>query len=416
MTIIVHFNNTIFQGVHGDLMEFVDRISAVLGCPVTLEDANHSLLAYSIHDDCSDPVRISTIISRRVPEKVINYFWKAGIIPALLKDVKPIIVSSMDELDLRKRAAVSIRKNNEVLGFIWALEETKPFTEDDLLFLQFSAKEAKNQLLQLQMKKNKRQENHQEFIWQLLTGHFVTEEEIKIVCSEQAIALPSTYSIIVFTFAAPIYDNTEKQIAYTLSTTQQIQASLYTIDQQKLIIIAGHINNHEHNQSLLQFMQTFISQMQIRFQIENIHGACGQTYHTYIDAKNSYQEALYALQLQQSFPSQKDFFTHYDHLGIYQYLKELHDIKGRNSSYSKKIKELRQYDATNQANLTTTLKTFLQCDANPNDTASILHIHVNTVHYRIKRISEMVSLNLKDPLHKMAFYIEFLLDDYEKSL
>ncbi|MDQ7864700.1 hypothetical protein RCO48_37175 [Peribacillus frigoritolerans] len=46
-------------------------------------------------------------------------------------------------------------KNNEVLGFIWALEVNEPFTEEDMKFLQFAAKEAKNQLQQLQLKKEK---------------------------------------------------------------------------------------------------------------------------------------------------------------------------------------------------------------------------------------------------------------------
>ena len=66
-------------------MEFADRISSVLGCPITIEDGNHRLLAYSTHDDTTDQARIMTIIGRRVPEKVINSLWKDGFIPALLK-------------------------------------------------------------------------------------------------------------------------------------------------------------------------------------------------------------------------------------------------------------------------------------------------------------------------------------------
>ena len=65
-------------------------------------------------------------------------------------------MGAINDVGLGNRVAVSIRKNNEVLGFIWALEVNEPFTEEDMKFLQFAAKEAKNQLQQLQLKEKER--------------------------------------------------------------------------------------------------------------------------------------------------------------------------------------------------------------------------------------------------------------------
>lgn len=70
-----------FKGTFGSLENLADTISEVLHCPVTIEDANHRLLAYSTHEDSTDPARIATIIGRRVPEKVINSLWRDGVIP-----------------------------------------------------------------------------------------------------------------------------------------------------------------------------------------------------------------------------------------------------------------------------------------------------------------------------------------------
>ena len=162
-------NRDIFKDLYGDMMEFADRISSVLGCPITIEDGNHRLLAYSTHDDTTDQARIMTIIGRRVPEKVINSLWKDGFIPALLKEDAPIKIGAINDVGLGNRAAVSIRKNNEVLGFIWALEVNEPFSEEDMEFLQFAAKEAKNQLQQLQLKKKRKEAGNQEFLWRMLT-------------------------------------------------------------------------------------------------------------------------------------------------------------------------------------------------------------------------------------------------------
>ncbi|WP_252314065.1 hypothetical protein [Sinobaca sp. H24] len=73
-------NTSLFQKKFQSLEEFADYISGILGGPVTIEDAGHRLLAYSTHSDYSDEARVSTIMSRRVPENVISRLWKDGVI------------------------------------------------------------------------------------------------------------------------------------------------------------------------------------------------------------------------------------------------------------------------------------------------------------------------------------------------
>src|SRR3954471_5338567 len=159
-----------FSESFDSLDEIADRISEVLHCPITIEDPNHRLLAYSTHDDRTDPARIATIIGRRVPEKVINSLWKEGVIPLLLSSHDPIRVKTVDDIGLGNRVAVSVWKNDEVLGFIWALEIEKTFSEEDFACLKRAAEATKNKLVQVQTRKNKKEEQFQEFFWQLLTS------------------------------------------------------------------------------------------------------------------------------------------------------------------------------------------------------------------------------------------------------
>ncbi|MFS0783261.1 PucR family transcriptional regulator [Bacillus sp. 1P06AnD] len=408
--------HSIFKGVHGDLTEFVDRISMVLNCPVTLEDAHHQLLAYSVHNKDSDPIRISTIISRRVPEKVINGLWKQGIMPSLIKESTPIIVPPIHELGLGSRAAVSVRKNQEVLGFIWALETDKAFTPEDLSFLQFAAKEAKNQLLQLQSKKKRHMESKQEFLWQLLTGHFDSEDEIASVCEQQAISLPAHFSIVVFTFPMDIGQEAERSIAYSLGTIQNIKTVLYTIDQRNLIILAGPCAaSGDFDVALTSFITSFTVKMNSRFGVTLLNGACGQIYESYIHARGSYQEALYTRAIQIAFPERKEQLTNYASLGVYQYLSAMSEQRSRNNR-SIRLDRLAEYDQKNNSALVQTLELYLNHDGDSHQIANELHLHVNTIHYRLKRISEIAYIDLKDPIEKMSIHIEFLLKQYECSL
>lgn len=91
-------NENEFFGTFNGFEGFIDKISDFLKAPVTLEDAHHHLLCYSNHENVKDSVRISTIIGRQVPEKVINGLWKEGIIPALMASDKPIRIKKKKTL------------------------------------------------------------------------------------------------------------------------------------------------------------------------------------------------------------------------------------------------------------------------------------------------------------------------------
>lgn len=404
-----------FKGIFGDLMEFADRISSVLGCPVTIEDGNHRVLAYSIHDDTTDQARISTIIGRRVPEKVINSLWREGILPEILKSDKPVQVPSIHEVGLGKRAAISIRKNSEVLGFIWALEVTKPFTDEDMAFLQLAAKEAKNQLLQLQLRKKRKDESHQEFFWQLLTGHFPDEQEIADKLAQLSLPIPVGFTVMVFEFPNEITQEVERNISYMLTTTQKIKPYFYTINQNRLILLIGTESTEGFQASISEFIPYFIAQMGSRFNVKGIFGASGSIYLNLSEGIHSYQQALYTLKIKRAFPKDTCNMTQYQELGIFQ----LFDIlaQNRNSLTSPaSIQLLKSYDSKNHTDLLYTLQVYLEKDCNPNEAAKLLHIHVNTLNYRMKRIADIGVINLKDPLQKMSLYLDLKLTQYEDFL
>ena len=408
-------NRDIFKDLYGDMMEFADRISSVLGCPITIEDGNHRLLAYSTHDDTTDQARIMTIIGRRVPEKVINSLWKDGIIPALLDQDRPIKIKAIEEVGLGNRAAVSIRKSNEVLGFIWALEVNEPFTDEAMDFLMFAAKEAKNQLQHLQIKKKQKEAGHQELLWRMLTGYYQAESDLIENLNKFSIQVPEIFSILVFEFPEEINRDVEQHISYMLTTSQKMSSFLFAIDQKRLILFAG--SNTENKQSfssaIYGFIPYFIHEMQCRYGVKAILGASGRAYNSLTDMQASYEEAQYLLRMKHIFADDLKDILHYEELGIFQMIETLAGMKGRQPHPS--LIKLRAYDEKNQTELLPTLAAYLEKDCHPNETSRNLHIHVNTLNYRLKRIAEVGQVRLKDPIQKMALFLDIKLQQYRNS-
>lgn len=404
-----------FKGNFDSLEEFADRISDLLQCPITIEDANHRLIAYSAHDDYTDPARTATIISRRVPEKVINSLWKKGVIPALLSSQEPLRIETISEVGLGNRVAVSIWKNQEVIGFIWALETDRMLSKDDLELLKKAAKAAKNKVLQLYMRKNKREERVQEFFWKLLTGHITANEEIKENFDLMQIPAAPLFSVFVFRFSGDITNDVEKQISYILQTTQQIQVLLYTVDRNDFILLAAPKSTGQPLYEFNQFITSFATKMKERFHISDIQSSFGGIYETFEYIEKSYKEALTVLSMKEKFPVQTASIYGYQQLGMYQFFDLLLEKKRQGELTNSALAKLQAYDQKHHTNLIETFEVFFDHDSNVNETAKALNIHPNTLSYRLKRIAEIGEIDLHDMNQKVKLYIDIKLAKYEAS-
>jgi hypothetical protein len=79
-------------GVHHDLFALADAAAAIVAAPVTIEDSQSRVLAYSSGQDLTDPARVSTIVGRRVPPEVIAHFRARGVFRRLARSSEPFLV------------------------------------------------------------------------------------------------------------------------------------------------------------------------------------------------------------------------------------------------------------------------------------------------------------------------------------
>ncbi|MFI1382642.1 helix-turn-helix domain-containing protein [Embleya sp. NPDC020886] len=73
------------------------------------------------------------------------------------------------------------------------------------------------------------------------------------------------------------------------------------------------------------------------------------------------------------------------------------------------LEPLRAYDASHQADLVGTLEVFLDCDGSWTRCAARLHVHVNTLRYRIGRIEELTGRRLSRLEDKVDFFLALRL-------
>lgn len=107
-------------GGFADLFRLADAVAAVIDAPVTIEDANSRVLAYSARQDRTDPARVSTIMGRRVPDDVLARFRSRGVFRELSRGRTTIFVPAQRDGTL-PRLIAPIRMGGELLGSMWAV-------------------------------------------------------------------------------------------------------------------------------------------------------------------------------------------------------------------------------------------------------------------------------------------------------
>ncbi|GAA0516436.1 PucR family transcriptional regulator [Saccharopolyspora subtropica] len=103
-----------------DLFRLADAVADVVDAPVTIEDAHSQVLAYSARQDLIDPARVSTIMGRRQPDDVLAKFRARGTFRQISKGSSAIFVPAQQDGTL-PRLVVPIRMGGELLGSMWAV-------------------------------------------------------------------------------------------------------------------------------------------------------------------------------------------------------------------------------------------------------------------------------------------------------
>jgi PucR family transcriptional regulator, purine catabolism regulatory protein len=92
-------------------------------------------------------------------------------------------------------------------------------------------------------------------------------------------------------------------------------------------------------------------------------------------------------------------------LGLYRMLFTLSQHPELREFYQETLGVLLDYDARTGAGLVETLDAYFSCNGSPTDAAQRLHLHRNTVIYRLRRIEEVGGLQLEDAPTRLNLHL-----------
>ncbi|MGO1971873.1 MAG: PucR family transcriptional regulator [Propionibacteriaceae bacterium] len=115
---------SVSERITDELFALADAAAATLTAPVTIEDTDSRVLAHSTAQEGTDPVRLRTIINRRVAPETIAHFRSLGVFGKLTRD-KAVFIPARTG-GIRARYVQPVHTGTELLGSIWVILDDPP--------------------------------------------------------------------------------------------------------------------------------------------------------------------------------------------------------------------------------------------------------------------------------------------------
>lgn len=378
---------------YGELFAFADAAAAIISAPVTIEDADSRVLAYSELQDTADPARISTIVGRRVPDRIVSHFRSRGTFRRLRKSDEPIWVDAGPD-GVLPRLIIPIRAGRELLGSIWAVDPG-PVPDDQVRELTRTASVIALHLLRLRAQSGAaRRMMADRLRAALLTPEAATDLRLP----------PGPWRV-----AALADIGTEEPPDHGLELWESVmgrhgwtQPLVTAIDGVPMTVVTE--NGTPRTAGSWAWLQVLAAETHAYD--SGISVLAGSPAHTPNDLPRSRAEATELIHLARhgrvSTPAASfEESWHEVVLARSQAALLMEPPLGGGP-----VQALVEHDTERGTEYVTTLATFLAHYGEPKRAAQSLHIHPNTLRYRMKHISDLTGLDLTEPRLRIAITIQ----------
>lgn len=384
-------------GADTDLYELAQTVAALTKGMVSIEDERSHVLAYSASDDAADELRTLSILGREGPADYLRGLHERGVFDRLRRSDDVIDLPADHALKTRRRLAVGIRRLSDgsgirgatipagptTLGTIWVQEGATPLADEAGGVLRGASAVAARLITRIA-----NAPTNETLQIQRLLGARGGGVDVPSLAS--ALSIPASGSSAVVGFAScGEFDIGALAPAIRLHASAFRRDSLVTTIGERVYALfpevasgtgisgwaADAVGRIEGRTSLALRaavaapIADLESVANARFEVDRVlDGTTGEVRVTTLaDSRTSVL------------------------------LGEILELVGNHRQLrDPRIAELDRYDASNDSRMRESLETYLACFGDVRSAAERLHVHPNTLRYRIRRIEQILDLDLTD--------------------
>lgn len=398
----------------GDLFALAGAISALVGAPVTIEDKELNVLAFSEQQSGTDASRIESILGRQVPRRFAEALDRAGVLPKLYSACEPVFMTP-DELGsdevTKSRMAVAVRAGDEVLGSIWVVVD-EPLADEQALALADAAKVVSLHMLRLRAGADVERRVRIDQVADAIEGGPKSAEALSrlgllgrplIVLAVGVLA----ESLDVTTASASMAARHRLSDALALYMSAFAPGSAVALLGDVTYCLWPVAGSHDDpTERLSRVLTDFLSRTSTKAPAVMGVGPVARDTSQLAGSKRGADRALRVLV---SKGAAGRIATISDVL-VDALLLELSDIAtAQGDRLSGRLALLAAYDQEHNSQLVHTLRCWLDSFGDITSASAMAFVHANTFRYRLKRLVQVSGINLSDPEERFSAMLQFRL-------
>lgn len=389
-----------------NIVGIVDRIAEVLGGNIIVEDSDFQLLAHSRVDDSMDEARQAAILQRQLPGVYQRAFNAQGIIARMIDGEDVIHAQADPGIGLGERLIVAVRRHGKVLGTIWFARRGRPFDANDEVVLLSAAQQLARPLTDLLRARRDARVRQDDAVLALLSGKRL-EKSIQVLTETLGAALPETAHALRVRVESSsprraLAEHTRLVVEATMKSTRQI-AFTATIGAELHAVLFGCERAGEvcEGGQASAFAETLLSELTKVGDVAQV--AVGSHAMTSAELRRSDADAALVLtQLRLEHGDTSRIATIEQLWGGVAVNQCVEAINFDRVALPPHVREALSATRSSSHDLALTLGTVLDHWGDVRAAASRLHVHPNTVRYRLQRLQPELGIDLSSADQRLA--------------
>ena len=382
-----------------DLSSLADTTAALVGGPITIEDAQLRVLAFSgFEREQLDEQRVASVLARRTPERLAKQMRANGTVGRLA--ASDDVVAFAGE-GMCPRRAIGIRAGGLVVGYIWAAQGASPLSVHADAALREAARLAAPLLLRRRAVTDLERNVRADLLRSLLQGRGAADA----LARDLGLARGGRYVVVAY---QPACDD-DPRTAHAEGRAVDLIAMFFRSYRREACVVAGEDGRlaallrcaeEQSREALVAVVRESLASLHQALKLR-LRAGLG----TPVDAADSIvvscREAEQALRVGGD--------------GAHGSVVDIEDVRGESfvielaehvaanpCPLAKPLVRLYEHDRVNGTDYVETLTVYLDCFGNTALAAERLHIHPNTLRYRVRRLTELAEVDLEQAGQRFA--------------
>lgn len=421
--VMIRFMDLISQDV--GLKRILDELSVFLQLTIGIADESFRLMEYSesgkkFHNDD----HYLSELSEGMLLFTTNEQYE--IKETFLNEEKIIYIMNPEVLQKYKKIGlIKLTEKEETIGYCFlSINDHWNDQVQSLILEKYFMTIVKMEFVKALYHRQKKRGASSDFVTYVLMGNITDYKELATLCDMNG------------------FDYSVKRICIIIRPARKANRNRYELHKQEAVLVQGiqkvckenGLNSYRlsHNNNIILYL--FFNQDKEKHTLnrygrevtEAIFQAIGSAYKVQCGigkcyegmdtVGKSFKQAIKAINLGERIHKNKKIYSYDDDL-IYHVLNDGMSFGELTELYEDTIGRLHQFDEKSNSELVITLKQYMKCNYKLKETAKKLHLHRNTLAYRLDKIREILAWDLEDGNNnlriQMGLYAKDLLDIHE---